>query len=371
MEFNDAIQLIEKKEYVGIVMPEEHDFDISAAAEVLLQILEEEGKIVGVLSRTRAAPPLPELLPRLAAFPELPKDFVVSLATGSSEISQLRYEKGDEALDIVISPKRNSLEEQLVSFRQGKIRCDVVITLGVPDIEALANSVSPHPEFFTQTPLINIDIAPENKQYGEVQMTDQARASISEIVYDFATAWREKPLSPNHASLILAAIYAKTNSLRHSSLHPDTLLAASELLRIGAEHNRAQALARQEKPVSLVQLGGRAAVRSKLDETRGILWSFLTAEDFEKTGRAEKDVPQILDALRESFPPHRISVLLTQEEASRPILATLLGEPALMSEVQTLTPASFHSPHLRLENSFSTFREGEEFISTLFEHILS
>jgi len=285
--------------------------------------------------------------------------------------------------------------------------CDCAILIGVPDPEIFNGSLGVEPDFFDKTPLVNIDVSSVNKLYGEVNLVDNKKTALAEIVYELATTLNSETLDADSATLLLAAVFEKTGGLR-ASLSADVLLTASELLRLGARKEEATSLAKEAAPVALLQLFGRAAVRSKLQEIplgppvesreikkspsppflkgeqevplrpplekgeygRGVLWSFLTAEDFEKTGRSKDDISRVLQNLGGSFPPHGVRILLWQDSVGGRVSATLAGDEYLLQKINGLAPSQFQSPDLRLEASFESFREGEVHIASLLKGVL-
>lgn len=365
MEIQRAIELLEKSERIGIITAPEPDLDCLASAEVLAQTLETQGKQVGFLIPCeKALIPHPELFPKVVAGTSLPREFIVSLDISSSPISQLRYEKGDGRLDIIISPKASAVRKEHVSFDEGRVQCDCAFVLGMADIEK-AVITGLDPEFLTETPLINIDISAGNKKYGEVNLVDEQKSSLGEMIYELITNWREAPAAKDAATLLLAGIVSRTHCFRSPQTSADALLAASELKRLGADHALALELAQGGTDLALTQLLGRASVRSKLDQERGILWSFLTPEDFEKTGRSVKDVPAALERLRQEFPPHRLLAFLWQEPVEKGVHTILAGDKGILERVASRAAGEFQSPNFKLSDVFPSFRDAEERVSAL------
>lgn len=371
MDFQKAIGLIEKSEYVGILLPEDPSLDCLAAGETLAHALKEAGKFVGFLGVPRAKEINKEYFRVVASASVLPHEFIITLNTVETPISRLRYEKGEERIDVVISPKSSSLGEENVTFRQGKILCDCIFTLGIPDIETLnGNTAGFAPNFFTETPCVNIDNSAHNKTYAEVNLINAEKVTISEIVYDFFTAWHEKPLPQEYATLIFSALISQTNFFKTKETNADTLLLASELMRIGANHEEASQISKTALPSALLQLSGRAAVRSKFEENQGVLWSFLTAEDFGKTGRSKKDISHIFEFFKENFPTHTLAVLLAQPSMENSITAFFSGNEEILQAIRDRVPAEFQSPHLELRVPFNSFQEGEEYVSILLKEVM-
>ena len=282
-------------------------------------------------------------------------------------MSQLRYQKEEGRLEIIFSPQKGPIGKEAISFREGHALCDLAIAIGVANPETLE---LPSPEFLSETSIINLDISPENKQYGEVNIVDPKKGSLSELVYEFLASLSSDPIITRQANILLAAIVGKSDHFRSSSTTADTLLVASELMRLGAELAKVNTFPSNNKPPALIQLAGRASVRSRLDDPRGILWSFLTAEDFEKTGRTPEDAPYILGHLTSQFPPHRAIVLLLQEPEGNSVRAALAGDQSLLSALETKDAGKFSSSHFLLHTRFETFKEAEEITASLLEGVL-
>lgn len=347
MDTTKAIELIEKAHHIAILTPPSPDLDNLASAEVLTARLKEKGKHVGFKEKA------------------LPREFIVTLDTISSPISQLRYEKTDNSVEIIFSPKELPIAKESISFREGKMLCDLGIAIGVQNIEKL-EGISP--EFSSELPVINIDISGQNGQYGEVNLVNTEKSSLAELTYDFLTNISQDPLDKKSANLLLGALISKTGHFS-SNTSADTMLTASELIRLGGTLSDAAGIARESRDPSLIQLQGRAMVRSKFEEDKGVLWSFVTAEDFGKTGRSEKDIPALLGHMQKEFPPHAITAILCQQAEGGSVVVTLGGKRQMLETLESRGIGKFASPYLRLSSSFESFREAEEIVGSLLASI--
>src|SRR3989344_7667 len=245
MDTSKAIELIEKAEHIAILIPSGPDLDCLVSAETLAKALKDRQKLVVFLAPVPTPGEMATTFPTIYSSPTLPREFIVSLDTSSSPIAQLRYEKGERKVDIIFSPKGQSISKDALSFREGKTLCDCAVSLGVKNIEASEIS----PDMLRETPIINIDVSGENAQYGEVNLINSEKSSLSEMVYDLLTHFGEEPLPKDSATLLLAALLSKTNHFS-SNTTADTLLAGSEFMRLEADFAKAQALAKDSKPTS-------------------------------------------------------------------------------------------------------------------------
>lgn len=379
MDFTHAIELIEKNRHIGIVLSSEPAHDVCAATEALMQFLSDRNTEVGlvtplnknVFARTDA-PNTINAFAMLTGSAPLAKEFIISLDSTVSPVSQLRYEHHNNRIDIIISPKSGPITQSSVSFRDGNVQCDCVIALGVPDIEAVDTFTSDiPPSFFTELPIINIDVSEKNKKYGEVNILNNVGSSLSELVFRFCSAFSKSSITPRITTMLLSGILHHTNAFRRlSGADSHALLVSHELLSMGADYQTAYALAHPSTPPSLMPLVGRALARSKIDQNRGILWSLLTPEDFMSTQQSVADLSLVLAHVQKQFPPHLISALLWQEFNYDGIRARLSGEREVLERVQQRTGAQFGSPHLELPDTYHTFSQAEENIRALLDQIL-
>ena len=362
-----AKELFDRGEHIGILVPEKPSLDCLIASEVLVRALVAKEKWVGFLRAPRwDAISLWDHLPHVAHSSPLPKEFIISVDTSQTPISQLRYEKEENKIDVILSPKSSPLREGFVSFREGKLLCDNLITLGIADIEEENVGMDIPPEFFTDTPILNIDCRDLNRHYGEVNLVDSSQGSISELIYElFSESNNSGVFGADEATLLLAGILASTNGLASAATDAHTFAITADLIGRGGNYSKARKIVQLSTPIPLLQLLGRASIRSRGDSSRGILWSFLTAEDFQKTGRGSDDILRALTHIESLFPPHRAVVLLWQDQEEGGVRAALAAPRPLLEALQAREPGELQNPHLTLLAAFSSFKEAEDRLTSL------
>jgi len=371
MDTQKAIDLIEKSEHIAFILPKEPTLDCLVSVEVIARLLDEREKQLGFL-----VPIIPKNIPRSELFKKtanpalLPKEFIVSLDTSVTPVSQLRYEKKEDRIEVIFSPKSLSLKADLVSFKEGRLLCDCAILFGITDIESLEETFAASPDFFTETPLINIDNEDANKCYGEANLVNTQKTSLAEIIYELVSKMSKEPMDKDSATLLLTGILNTTELFLGESTNADTLLTSSELMRLGADLIKAQELVKSDKPLNILQLAGRASVRSKMDEKYNTLWSFLTAEDFEKTNTSPEDTPSVLHQIEKNFPPRDVKALLWQNPQEKTVHALLAGRRDTLEAIRSHETGEFQSPYLLLQIPFTSFQDAETRISLLLEEVL-
>lgn len=369
-ELKKAADLIAKSEHIALLLPERPDVDCYAAAEAIARAYAAQGKHIGFLPSIAAdAPKAPDACATVLNPAPLIREFVIGIATNEVPVAQLRYEKHDSRIDIILSPASSPIREDSFSFREGKILCDCVIAIGIADIEALPVLAGVEPSFFTEVPVLAIGNSADQKSYGEVNLVSPASVPLSETAATMLGENKGGKPDANIATLLLAGIIANTNTF-HVAVEPSTHAVAGRLLEQGAEQSRASLIAVADEPFPLRQLAARATVRSKESADKNVLWSFLTAEDFEKTGRAPADAAAVSTMLMRALPPHRVSVLLWQDPSAKRIRASLNGDRSLLDAIHHQESGAFQSPSFMLTADFASFVDAEEHITSLLRTII-
>lgn len=370
MDTSRAIELLEDARRVGILVPAELDVDTLSSAEALGRVLRLQGKHAGLL---RPLPPdsLPHhIFSFLASAPQLLREFIVSVATAPNPVSELRYEKLEDRIEIILSPQSVAIGQDAVSFREGAIQCDLVMALGIADIESIPEPSGIEPDFFTKTPIINLDTAPENTRWGEANLIGADTAPLSHITFGLASQWRRDAIDQEVATLLLTGIVSRTQAFRAAGLSADILQSSADLLRLGASHLTSHEILRANRSLPLFQLLGRASIRSKLQAGKDFLWSFLTAEDFEKTGRTSRDIGLVMRHLQTEFPTRDGVLLLWQDPADLLVRAALAGSERMLEAVQSRAAAELQSPYLNLTTPYPAFQDAERDLGALLTEIL-
>ena len=368
MDTEKAKDLLEKSEHIGLLLPPDPGIDCRASAEVLARILGERGKNVGFFPESDAQKAVPPIFAKTTERAPMTREFIVSLDTRRSPVSQLRYEKHDDRVDIVLSPRSVPMEKESFSFRQGNIQCDLIVALGVADIEAEDRIALQDPRILLETPIINIDTAETNRRYGEANLVSSEKTSCAEIVSELLSIKEQPVPAGENATLLLAGIMSANECFDSPRVNAGALEAAAKLIGAGAAYPASRGLAKTREPLPLLQLASRAAVRSKESAEKTVLWSFLTSEDFEKTGRTAADMSFVLRQLGLLSPGQKTHALLWQDPQKKNVRAILQADAPVLETIAAEEPGSFQSPYFALAASWQSFQDAEERIASLLEN---
>lgn len=344
---------------LAIVLADNAPFADLAAGAVLASLLRRAEKVVTVFTPPDAAHRFPELAPFLEGANEPIREFIISFDLTRSPIKELRYEREEKRLDILLSPLSGRIRRDDIEFRAGALRYDLAIALNVGSPEAAAASIAGAPEIFIDLPVAAVGVD-ERAPFDEINISRPGRTS-AEFVYELALLLGSELDRPD-AELLLASLAEATGGLAAHRMTPDAFLTVGNLMKYGAKVPLPVAAAK-----NLTQITGRCLARSRFDSPTETAWSLLTADDFEKTGARANDAPHLLSELSRAYPAAKKTALLAEPERGAGIAAYLVvdSEETLARLVQggfTAMGATLVSREL-----FPSHREAEDVIARLLE----
>ncbi|MBI4132135.1 MAG: hypothetical protein HY474_00715 [Candidatus Sungbacteria bacterium] len=312
----EAAKRIAASATIAVVLPETAGLEIIGSAAALVFGLKSLGKAVSVFAPSAAYGALALLPGALGADEEPLREFIISFDLTRSPIKELKYERADNRLDIILSPTGRIRREDVI-FRWGELRYDLVITIGAQSPDAIGTAIRSAPELIHEKPLLNIDIDQENRRFGDLNLVPPAAAleppTLAEMTAGLLTA-----LGVTHdaerATALFAALASATNNFRPQRTSASAFRLAGELKAAGADTMASRLTAPPEAQAGRMRLSGRAMARSRLEPELDLLWALLTAEDFSKTATGPEDTAAVLEQLLLAFPGVGRAVLLWQEE---------------------------------------------------------
>lgn len=164
---------------------------------------------------------------------------------------------------------------------------DLIISVDVSSPGMLAfENIKPH---------INIDHHVSNSRFAEVNIVDDKACSTSFIVYKIfkKSGWL---ITRRIATALMAGLYYDTGSFMHSNTDIETLRAASELTRLGAD--KAQIVKSFFKTMSIPQIKLWGRILEKIKTTdKGVTVSVVTNDDLKECGATHEEVDRVVDYL--------------------------------------------------------------------------
>ena len=222
MEKQEAKQLIADSKNIYLITSEEPEAITSTLA--LFYTLKDLGKNVNLLTDN-----LPENLKFLSPsldFISYPKNFVLSVPNSVAKISQIYYEKNDEALKVHLTLESGNIKKDNISFYFQEAKPDLIITLGVEDYQKELSEKLNSFGFLLDSPVVNIDNKQDNKKFGKINLVEEK--SLAEIIIELVSNQNK-----NAANCLLAGLVIYTDNFK-KNLKAEIFQATSDLMKNGA-----------------------------------------------------------------------------------------------------------------------------------------
>ncbi|MEW5907877.1 MAG: hypothetical protein AB1643_01710 [Patescibacteria group bacterium] len=286
---------------------EEHEFLLREALKTALRSknyftysIPEDDKI---LSEKWSAiiPRLDNIQPSHTASILIPKD--------KFNIKEVFYENNDNFFVLNIKTENNKLSPEDIVFRSKPISIDAVLYLGDLETNRL------------EAPQNKILLPPKEKI---LSITHQNKTLIENVKEIISIIDGGLLSSNNIATILFAALVLETKNFT-SYLSEQTMELAGILLRLGADKKAISEILEKEKTDTFAQLLGRSLARTRINQNLSSAWTFLSKEDFEKTGFDNQDFKllyKILLKIRDFLPSQSFYFLLWQKNDEVFSLAT-------------------------------------------------
>jgi nanoRNase/pAp phosphatase (c-di-AMP/oligoRNAs hydrolase) len=224
------------------LIPSQHEPESTAAALALFYTLKELGKNVNLIAEN-----IPEtlqfLIPSLD-FISSPKNFVISIPRNVADVSQVYYEKNEENLKIHLTIDKGTIKKEAISFYFADAKPDVTITLGIQDFQKELEGKLDSFGFLLDSPVINLDINPENKKFGQINIVENT--SLAEVTNHFSKSIYEQTTTKHMADCLLTGILLHYENFQNPTIGPQVFELCANLMKHGA--NRQEILSNLYQP---------------------------------------------------------------------------------------------------------------------------
>lgn len=327
-ETQQIIEAVKRSERPLLVLPESAGVDHFSSAFGLyraLQKLEKDPTIVCAGELPKAAKGLAGDIPIHADIPHL-HDLTIEVDLHGTDPHELSYEVVDGRLRVHITPKTGMWRKEEVQALPSTFRYDLILCIGVQDLEASGRLLRDYADFFYRTPIINIDHAPSNEHFGQMNAVNMTAAACSEVCHELIEAIDPALVDEEIATHFMAGMIAKTRSFKTRHVTPKTLATASTLLAKGANREKIVHELYRTRSVGTLRLWGRALARLKTAPEQKTVWTLLSQQDFLHAGAKEEDLPDVIDELIANSPEAEM-VLLLYENADHHVCGILRTLP--------------------------------------------
>jgi len=242
--------------------------------------------------------------------------FILSIDISKTGVKELSYDVHENKLRIFITPKEGTMDKSLIKTSATGYLYDIIIVVDTPALASLNSFYKNNSDFFENVPIVNIDHKTNNEQFGHLNMVDVTASTTAEVLLDLFKQIKSESITKEIAEALLTAMIAGTNSFRSVNVRHRTLLAASELVQLGADRNNIIKQLYQTKSIATFKLWGVALANLQFDPKLSLAWTTVTRDELIHSGGSELDLPGVIDELISNTPEARIIMLLHEHTDS-------------------------------------------------------
>ncbi len=320
-------KLLDNSRSVLIVFANKNSEDCAVGANALKKYIKKMNKFSEVVAEDFKTPKqlsfLSEIEKTKPAITNLQK-MIIKVDISRTKLETISYDVKDNTLSIFLTPKEGFITKNDLRTAQSTYKYDLIITVGVSDLEALGQTFFNNTDLFYRTPIVNFDNHAGNENFGQINFNEITATSNCEVIFNTLSNLNETLIDKDIATSLLTGMIAQTKSFKTPNVTPYTLNLASKLMNLGADRELIVQNLYRTKTLSVLKLWGQALTRLQNNRDIGLFWTIITADDFNKTGAHEDELKDIIGELISNSPDAKAVLLLyeTKNEGVRGILNT-------------------------------------------------
>jgi len=306
-------KLLENSKSVLIVFAAKGSEDCTAGALALKKYIKKMGKFSEIVAEDFVAPKQLGFLEGVEkikpAITNLQK-MIIKVDVSRTKLETISYDVKDNTLSIFLTPKEGFITKNDLRTAQSTYKYDLIMTIGVSDLEALGQIFFNNTDLFYRTPVINFDNHAGNENFGQINFTEITATSNCEVVFNALSKINEGLIDKDVATSLLTGMIAQTKSFKTPNVTPHTLNLASKLMNFGADRELIVQNLYRTKTISTLKLWGQALTGLQTDRETGLFWTTISREDFFKTNAVQEDLKDIVSELIVNSPDAKAVLLL-------------------------------------------------------------
>jgi len=314
---------IEKSKHILLVFSKTQEGDAIASALAWLAFLKQASCQVDLAGETSKENSILSFLPNYTEIkPNLNnlRRFIVSVNISQAKVHQIKYLVENESLNFIISPSEGWFKPEDVSTRAAEFKYDLIITLGVSDLESLGSLYDQNVEFFYKTTIINIDNQPNNEDFGQINFIDLNAAALSEITFYLLKNYQPAMINEDIATCLLTGIIQKTKNFKSTNLTPRTLLTSSELIALKARREDIINNLYRSRNLKTLKLWGKLLNNLVSENNESLIWSKLTIQDLQGEEATLDSLNDLIDELIINVPKASLVAIFCETPKKETIL---------------------------------------------------
>lgn len=296
-------ELIKKSSHILITFggetKQQREDNLSSALSLFL-FLKKIGQNSEVVTQVNQTPFYGSFLPyaqEIKSEIDPTKKFIINLDISKTQVEEVSYEIKNHLLQFYIKPQNGTFKNKDISTFEGNLKYDLIFVLGTTDLEQLGELYEKEPEFFYNTPLINIDHSPANENFGQINLVKLTATSVAEIIFHLISDFDSQILDEDLATCLLTGLIIKTKNFKTITITPQALNMAGQLLSWNARREEILSNLYPPKTTKVLKLWGRILIKINLEADFPLARVALNKEDFLKTETSPLELEDILEEL--------------------------------------------------------------------------
>lgn len=237
-QLNTIRSYFEQAHTITIVCGVEPSMDILSAVSVLNQALKDAGKEVQLISPEKLSGTVITGLDTVETTIGK-QNLVVSFPYEESAVDKVSYHIGEDSgrFFLTIKPQKGQepLDSKKVEFSYAGVESDLLILVGVSNLDSLDQLYIGYEEFFEKTP--KISFSTNGTTVGDVNISSTGYSCVSECLLVLLNSL-QMDFSAESATNLLSAIDTETEYMRSLKASAITFEAVAQLMRLGARRIR-------------------------------------------------------------------------------------------------------------------------------------
>lgn len=160
------------------------------------------------------------------------RDFIIAL--DKSKADKLRYKVEDNVVKIFITPYKNRISQDDLSFSEGDFNVDTVVALGVSKRDDLDGAIKAHGRILHDATVITINAGDKSSDLGAVDWQDPTASSLCEMLVSISESFGSGLLDEQISTAFLTGIVAATDRFSNAKTSPKVMTMAAQLMAAGA-----------------------------------------------------------------------------------------------------------------------------------------
>lgn len=325
-DFNRAKAILESSHNIAVLPSPQYQADTFPAALGLCYSLKKLGKNVNLLSKNHPARfnfLVDNRILNNSNNQGQGADFLITIKERKKDgFSELSYEKTKQGLDLFLKTNQGDLDQQDITIKKitsnkpngiGRktMAEDVLITIGVSALEQ-AEKYLQDPE----SPIINIDLNPHNKKYGEANLIDDQSASFSEIIFDLLRYLQDKPFEEQSANSLLAGIVFGSKNLQSPKITSGSFEKINCLTEQGANLTASRQALYGVLEKNSLAIFAKILNKLRIDPEKNLATATISVDEFKETNSSPSNLSFALRKLSSGLFPFENLLLLWEQNSS-------------------------------------------------------